>query len=100
MQITNNLFKEEKVFIFMKKINKIFNDMQKSNLLDDRSEYDEEDLRTAYNLNKKESKLLSLKIRKWKIGSKKDTNTKPLKASSNSHIKLKPFNSVRVLKTK
>lgn len=50
-----------------KAVEKVFNSMRKNDLLDDRSEYDEEDLQSAYpELNKKEAKLLYLKLQKWR----------------------------------
>lgn len=74
------------------KVNKLFNDFKKNDVMDDRREYDEEDLKKTYNLNKKDAKLLSLKIKKWSMTRKSDKTNKP--------IKLKPFNSIRVLRTK
>ena len=48
-------------------VNKLFDSFKKEDLLEDRSEYDEEDLRVAYpNLNKTEAKMLYLKLQKWK----------------------------------
>ena len=50
-----------------RKVNKLFDSFKEENLLEDRSEYDEEDLQLLYSqLNKKEVKLLYLKIQKWK----------------------------------
>ena len=50
----------------------MFNSLRKNDLLEDRAEYDEEDLRVAYpNLNGKEAKMLFLKIQKWKYSKTK-----------------------------
>lgn len=50
-----------------RKVEKLFNSIKKEDLLEDRVEYDEEDLQLAYpELNKKEVKLLYLKLQKWK----------------------------------
>ena len=55
-----------------KEVDRLFNSMKKNDSLEDRSEYDEEDLQLAYpQLNKKEAKLLYLKLQKWRY-SKKD----------------------------
>ena len=52
-----------------RKVEKVFNSLKKNDLLEDRSEYDTEDLLLAYpQLNEKEAKLLFLKIQKWKHG--------------------------------
>jgi len=55
-------------------VNKLFDSLKKEDLLEDRSEYDEEDLRVTYpKLNEMEAKMLFLKIQKWKRSkSKKD----------------------------
>lgn len=48
-------------------VNKLFDSLKKEDLLEDRAEYDEEDLKLAYpKLNDKEAKMLFLKIQKWK----------------------------------
>jgi hypothetical protein len=48
-------------------VNKLFDSLKKEDLLEDRAEYDEEDLRVAYpKLNEKEARMLYLKIQKWK----------------------------------
>jgi hypothetical protein len=58
--------------LIKQKVNKLFNLLKKEDLLNDRAEYDEEDLRLAYpELNGKEAKLLFLKIRQWKYAQKK-----------------------------
>ena len=58
-------------------VNKLFNSLKKEDLLEDRAEYDEEDLRLAYpNLNKKEAKILFLKIQKWKHSKNKKEKKK------------------------
>lgn len=50
-----------------KEVEKVFNSLKKNDLLEDRAEYDKEDLQLAYpQLNEKESRLLFLKIQKWK----------------------------------
>ena len=55
-----------------KKVNKLFNLLKKEDLLEDRSEYDKQDLKLAYpELNDKESRLLFLKIQQWKYAQKK-----------------------------
>lgn len=64
--IINNLFKQGFGLKIMKSINKLFAELKKEDLLDDRSEYDVEDLQSTYGLNKKQAKLLFLKIQKWK----------------------------------
>lgn len=50
----------------MNKVNKIYNQIKRKGLLEDRSEYDVEDLQKAYKLNKKEAKSLYLKIQLWR----------------------------------
>ena len=48
-------------------VNRLFDSFKKEDLLEDRAEYDEEDLKLAYpKLNDKEAKMLFLKIQKWK----------------------------------
>ena len=69
--IINNLFKQVIVINNMKKINKLFSELKKNDLLNDRSEYDIEDLQSTYKLSKKDAKLLFLKIKKWKGNSVK-----------------------------
>ena len=50
-----------------KEVDRLFNSFKKDDLLEDRAEYDEEDLQQAYpQLNKKGVKLLYLKLQKWK----------------------------------
>jgi hypothetical protein len=59
--------KNNKQTINKKKVEKLFNSLMNEDLLEDRGKYDEEDLRLAYpKLNKKEVKLLYLKIQKCK----------------------------------
>ena len=61
--------KDNKQTINKKKVDKLFNSFKKDDLLEDRSEYDEEDLQLAYpQLNKKEVKLLYLRIQQRKYG--------------------------------
>ncbi|MEK6859364.1 MAG: hypothetical protein AABX54_00980 [Nanoarchaeota archaeon] len=54
-----------------KEVEKLFNSFRKNDLLDDKSEYDEGDLQSAYQLNEKEAKLLYLKIQRWKYSKAK-----------------------------
>ena len=55
-------------------MDKEFNSFKKENLLEDRSEYDQEDLQLAYpKLNKNEVKLLYLKIQKYKYSKRKNS---------------------------
>jgi hypothetical protein len=55
-----------------KEVEKLFNSFRKNDLLDDRSEYSKEDLQSAYpQLNEKESKLLYLRIQRWKYSKAK-----------------------------
>ena len=50
-----------------KEVDRLFNSFKKEDLLEDRAEYDEEDLKSASpQLNKKGAKLLYLKLQKWK----------------------------------
>jgi len=68
-----------------KEVDKLFNSFKKDDLLEDRVEYDEEDLQSAYpQLNKKGVKLLYLKLQKWKYSKAKKKN------SSNLAIKNMP----------
>lgn len=56
-----------------KEVDRLFNSFKKNDLLDDRREYDEEDLQLAYpQLTDKDAKLLFLKIQKWASDSVKD----------------------------
>ncbi len=49
------------------KVTKLFNDFKKRDVLEDRSEYDADDLKSTYpQLSEKESKLLYLRLRKWR----------------------------------
>ena len=69
-----------------RKVNKLFDSFKKEDLLEDRSEYDEEDLQLSYpQLNKKEVKLLYLKIQKWKHSNLMGKRI----ASNNKHFNLK-----------
>ena len=62
----------KKQLVRKKEVDKIFNSFRKNDLLEDRAEYNEEDLQLAYpQLNKKEAKLLYLKVQKWKYGQEK-----------------------------
>ncbi len=77
------MIKVKKQKVRKKEVEKVFNSFKKNDLLEDRVEYDKEDLQSAYpQLNEKEAKLLYLKIQKWKY-SKKDKK----KNSSNLTIK-------------
>ncbi|MEK6871415.1 MAG: hypothetical protein AABX16_00760 [Nanoarchaeota archaeon] len=50
-----------------KAVERLFNSFKKEDLLEDRAEYDKEDLQSAYpELNSQEVKLLYLKIQQWK----------------------------------
>jgi|SRR3989344_6859047 len=92
--ITNNLFKLTFGFNNMsKQANKLFKEFTKNGTLDDKREYDEEDIRSAYpHLKKKDAKLLSLKIKKWSLSKKND--------KTNKNLKLKPLNSIRIARAK
>lgn len=66
-----------------KEVDWLFSSFKRNDLLEDRSEYDEEDLKLAYpQLNEKGVKLLYLKIQKWKYFKIKK---EPLRALSNPH---------------
>lgn len=55
-----------------KEVDRLFNSFKKNDLLEDRAEYDQEDLKLTYpQLNEKEVKLLYLKIQQWKYAQKK-----------------------------
>ena len=55
-----------------KEVDRLFNSFKKEDLLEDRVEYSEEDLQSAYpQLNKKGVKLLYLKLQKWKYSKAK-----------------------------
>ncbi len=69
--IRDNIFKQVFGLKIMKSINKLFAELKREDLLEDRSEYDVEDLQSAYELNKKQARMLYLKIQKWKKGSAK-----------------------------
>ena len=61
------MIKIKRQLVGKRKVERLFNSMKKEDLLEDRAEYDEEDLELAYpELNKKEAKLLCLKLQKWK----------------------------------
>lgn len=56
-----------------KEVDRLFNSFKKEGLLEDRAEYDEEDLKLAYpQLNEKGVKLLYLKLQKWKYSKTKN----------------------------
>ena len=65
-----------------KEVNRLFNSFKKNDLLEDRAEYDEEDLQSAYpQLNEKEAKLLYLKIQRWKYSKSKKKSSENLAIS-------------------
>jgi len=54
-----------------KEVDRLFSSFKKEGLLEDRSEYDEQDLKLAYpQLNEKGVKLLFLKLQRWKYSKK------------------------------
>lgn len=55
----------------MNKVNKLFSEFKKNDLLEDRREYDESDFMSTYELNRKEAKMLYLKVQKWAKSSDK-----------------------------
>ena len=65
-----------------KEVDRLFNSFKKNDLLEDRAEYDEEDLQSAYpQLNEKEAKLLYLKIQRWKYSKSKKKSSENLAIS-------------------
>lgn len=61
------MIKVKKQKVRRKEVIRLFNYFKKEDLLEDRSEYDQRDLQSAYpELNEKEAKLLYLKLQKWK----------------------------------
>ncbi|MFA5173974.1 MAG: hypothetical protein WC438_02210 [Candidatus Pacearchaeota archaeon] len=60
------MIKVKRQTVRRKEVNRLFSSFKKNDLLEDRSEYDTEDLQSTYDLNEKEAKLLYLKIQKWK----------------------------------
>lgn len=63
-----------------KEVDRLFSSFKKEGLLQDRSEYDEEDLSKAYpHLNKKGVKLLYLKLQKWKYSKVKGKKSLAMK---------------------
>ena len=61
------MIKVKKQKVRKKEVERVFNSIKKNDLLEDRVEYDEEDLQLAYpEFNKKEIKLLYSKLQKWK----------------------------------
>ena len=72
----------KKQLVRKKEVEKVFNSFKKNDLLEDRAEYDKEDLQSAYpQLNEKEAKLLYLKIQKWVFNSVK--NKKKIASKNN-----------------
>lgn len=66
------MIKVKRQLLGRRKVDKLFNSFKKEDLLEDRSEYDEEDLQLSYpQLNDKEVKLLYLKLQKWKYSKDK-----------------------------
>ncbi len=53
------------------KVNKLFSEFKKNDLLEDRREYSIEDFQSTYGLNRKEAKMLYLKCQKWAKSSDK-----------------------------
>ncbi len=67
------MIKIKRQTIRRKEVDRLFNSFKKECLLDDRSQYDEEDLKLAYpQLNEKEAKMLYLKIQQWKYKTRKN----------------------------
>lgn len=61
------MIKVKKQLMGKRKVERLFNSFKKEDLLDDRSNYDKEDLELSYpQLNEKEIKLLYLKLQKWR----------------------------------
>ena len=61
------MIKVKRQIVRRKEVDRLFSSFKKDDLLEDRVEYDEEDLQSAYpQLNKKGVKLLYLKLQKWK----------------------------------
>ncbi len=66
------MIKVRKQKVRKKEVEKLFKSFKKNDLLEDRSEYSEEDLLSTYpELNEKEVKLLYLKLQQWKYSKKK-----------------------------
>ena len=63
----------------MNKVNKLFAEFKKNDLLEDRREYSQEDFQSTYGLNKKESKMLYLKCQKWAHTADKKNSKKHIK---------------------
>jgi len=78
------MIKVKKQIIRKREVDRVFNSFKKNDLLEDRAEYDEEDLRDAYpQLNNKEIKLLYLKVQKWKYSKVK--GKKKIALSNDKH---------------
>ena len=72
--------KDKKQIINKKMVDKLLNSFKRDDLLEDRMEYDEEDLQLAYpQLNKKEVKLLYLKIQQLKYSKVKKKRPNKIK---------------------
>lgn len=69
--------KNKKLIVNKKEVERLFNSFKRDDLLEDRAEYSEDDLQSAYpHLNKKEAKLLYIQIQRWKYGKlKRQKNT-------------------------
>ena len=65
------MIKVKKQIVSKKKVDRLFNSFKRDDLLEDRSEYGEEDLQSTYQLNEKEAKLLYLKLQRWKYSKAK-----------------------------
>ena len=71
----------KKQLVRKKEVDRLFNSFKKEDLLEDRAEYDKEDLQSAYpQLNEKEIKLLYLKIQQWKYAQIKKNKKSGLKS--------------------
>jgi len=59
--------KKKKETINKKKVEKLWRYFKRNDLLEDRSEYDAQDLKSTYpDLNKAEAKYLYLKLQRWR----------------------------------
>ena len=65
------MIKVKRQTVRRKEVNRLFNSFKRDDLLEDRSEYGEEDLQSTYQLNEKEAKLLYLKLQRWKYSKAK-----------------------------
>lgn len=81
--VINNIYKQHFGYFNMTKVTKLFAEFKREGLLDDRSQYDTEDLMSTYHLNKKEGRMLYLKLRKWRKSAEKKSKKKNLVDSKN-----------------